>query len=80
MYFIMRLASLTLSNHKFVIIFIVGGATYGEAAAVAALNAANPNQRIVLGGTTIHNSDTFLEDVSSGFHAAVDIGDEKDFR
>jgi hypothetical protein len=48
------------SNHKFIIVFFVGGATFEEAAAVAALNAANPNQRIILGGTYIHNSQSYV--------------------
>ena len=65
-------------NHKFVILFMVGGATFEEAAMVAALNAANPaGQRIILGGTAIHNSQSFLADVSGGLHATIDVGDEK---
>lgn len=47
------------SNHKYrpqdLIVFIVGGATYAEAREVAALNAANPSVRILLGGTNIVN-------------------------
>ena len=38
-----------------VIVFIVGGATYAEALAVAQLNRATQGVRIVLGGTNIHN-------------------------
>ncbi|KXS13498.1 Sec1-like protein [Gonapodya prolifera JEL478] len=47
-----------------IIIFIVGGATYAEARAVTQLNATTPGVRIVLGGTFIHNSRSFLRDVS----------------
>ncbi len=54
-----------------IIVFIVGGATYGEAKAIAAFNAANaqggsktPGVRVVLGGTTVHNSESFLEMVT----------------
>ncbi|KAI9199556.1 Sec1-like protein [Polychytrium aggregatum] len=39
-----------------IIVFIVGGATYAEAREVSKINASNPGIRIVLGGTTIHNS------------------------
>ena len=46
-----------------VIIFVVGGATYEEAKMVATVNANVPGVRIVLGGTTVHNSSTFLEEV-----------------
>lgn len=49
-----------------IIVFMVGGATFAEAKSVAALNAANPNIRIVLGGTCIHNSASFLREVNEG--------------
>lgn len=39
-----------------IIVFIIGGATFEEARYIAQLNAATPGVRIVLGGTTIHNS------------------------
>lgn len=46
-----------------IIVFIIGGATYEEARTVATMNASTPGVRLVLGGTTIHNSSTFLEEV-----------------
>ncbi|KAJ4175095.1 vacuolar protein sorting-associated protein 45 [Fusarium falciforme] len=46
-----------------IIVFIAGGATYEEAKMIAGLNATSPGVRIVLGGTTIHNSASFLEEV-----------------
>jgi vacuolar protein sorting-associated protein 45 len=46
-----------------VVIFIVGGATYEEAKMVAQVNASSPGVRVVLGGTAVHNSTTFLEEV-----------------
>ena len=49
------------------VIFIVGGATYEEARMVAQLNVANKSQRIILGGTTILNSASFIEDL----HTAI---------
>ena len=46
-----------------VVVFIVGGATYEEAKTVAQVNASSPGVRVVLGGTSIHNSTTFLAEV-----------------
>ena len=46
-----------------IIVFIIGGATYEEAKMVASINASSPGVRVVLGGTTIHNGSTFLEEV-----------------
>ena len=46
-----------------IIVFIIGGATYEEAKTAASINAISPGVRVVLGGTTIHNSATFLDDV-----------------
>lgn len=46
-----------------VIVFVVGGATYEEAKMVAQVNASSPGVRVVLGGTTVHNSASFLEEV-----------------
>ncbi|NXU94749.1 VPS45 protein, partial [Xiphorhynchus elegans] len=39
-----------------IIVFLIGGATYEEALTVFNLNRSNPGVRIVLGGTTIHNT------------------------
>lgn len=44
-----------------IIVFMVGGATYEEALAVHQLN--TMGYRVILGGTTIHNSESFLEEV-----------------
>lgn len=46
-----------------IVVFMVGGATYEEAKMVAGINASTPGVRVVLGGTSIHNSSTFLEEV-----------------
>lgn len=46
-----------------IVIFMVGGSTYEEAKMVAQVNASSPGVRVVLGGTTIHNSETFLGEV-----------------
>jgi vacuolar protein sorting-associated protein 45 len=42
---------------------MIGGTTYEEALAVHQLNKNNFGVRIVLGGTTIHNSGSFFEEV-----------------
>lgn len=57
-----------LDRPQDVIVFIVGGATYAEALAVAQLNRATQGVRIVLGGTNIHNSQSFLAEVQGCTH------------
>ncbi|TPX68347.1 hypothetical protein SpCBS45565_g03173 [Spizellomyces sp. 'palustris'] len=47
-----------------IVVFMIGGTTYAEAHEVAKLNASNPGVRIVLGGTTVHSSQSFLREVS----------------
>ncbi|OAQ83925.1 vacuolar protein sorting-associated protein 45 [Purpureocillium lilacinum] len=47
-----------------IIVFMVGGATYEEAKMIAGVNASTPGVRVVLGGTSIHNAATFLEEAS----------------
>ncbi|XP_071965752.1 vacuolar protein sorting-associated protein 45-like [Antedon mediterranea] len=49
-----------------VVVFMVGGITYEEAFAVYTLNKTTPGVRIVLAGTCIHNSTSFMEEVSLG--------------
>uniref|UniRef100_V9KNW6 Vacuolar protein sorting-associated protein 45 n=1 Tax=Callorhinchus milii TaxID=7868 RepID=V9KNW6_CALMI len=49
-----------------IVVFMIGGATYEEAQTVYNLNRTSPGVRIVLGGTTIHNSRSFLEEVGAG--------------
>lgn len=48
-----------------IIVFIVGGATYEESLCVHQLQQAHPSVRLILGGTTIHNSASFIQEVSS---------------
>ncbi|CAM0134859.1 unnamed protein product [Umbelopsis sp. WA50703] len=43
-----------------IIVFFIGGTTYEEARYVAQLNASTPGARIVLGGTSVHNTQSFL--------------------
>ena len=52
-----------------IIVFMIGGVTYEEAKMVAQVNASSPGIRVVLGGTSVHNSATFLEDVESAVGA-----------
>uniref|UniRef100_A0A3Q3JS24 Vacuolar protein sorting-associated protein 45 n=1 Tax=Monopterus albus TaxID=43700 RepID=A0A3Q3JS24_MONAL len=48
-----------------IIVFLIGGATYEEALIVYNLNRSTPGVRIVLGGSTVHNTKSFLEEVMS---------------
>ncbi|XP_063368937.1 vacuolar protein sorting-associated protein 45 [Cydia amplana] len=48
-----------------IIVFIVGGATYEESLCVHQINQAYPGVRVVLGGTTIHNSASYFEEVKA---------------
>ncbi len=78
-----------------VVVFVVGGITFEEAAKVAAINAGTlqvgggsagtpgstaggayaPPFRVVIGGTTIHNSKTFLAELQRMTGSvAVDMG------
>ncbi|KAJ5033516.1 uncharacterized protein L3040_008631 [Drepanopeziza brunnea f. sp. 'multigermtubi'] len=46
-----------------IILFMIGGVTFEEAKTVSQINASSPGIRIVLGGTSVHNSTTFLEEM-----------------
>ncbi|DAZ93883.1 TPA: hypothetical protein N0F65_004730 [Lagenidium giganteum] len=62
-------ASPGIKKVKDVIVFICGGVTYEEAMKVAELNqkVAVHGQRVLLGGTYIHNSTSFLDEVADAF-------------
>ncbi|TPX57222.1 hypothetical protein PhCBS80983_g03998 [Powellomyces hirtus] len=47
-----------------IIVFMIGGATYAEAHEINKLNAQHPAVRIVLGGTSVHNSQSFLKEAA----------------
>lgn len=57
---------------KLVIVFMVGGSTYEEARSIAELNSQSERAdggwaqgiKFVLGGTSVHNSRTFLNDMA----------------
>ena len=53
-------------HNSLVVVYIAGGATYEEATKVAELNASGGIQ-VVLGGSYVHNSGTFLEDLDDAF-------------
>ncbi|ERL86007.1 hypothetical protein D910_03421 [Dendroctonus ponderosae] len=50
-----------------IIVFIVGGATYEESLTVHSFNKTYPSFNILLGGTTIHNSSSFLEEIENAY-------------
>ncbi|CAI2168165.1 1767_t:CDS:10 [Funneliformis geosporum] len=51
-----------------IIILMVGGVTYEEARNIAQLNESTAGVRIVLGGTTVHNSNSFLNEIQDAFY------------
>jgi vacuolar protein sorting-associated protein 45 len=47
-----------------IIIFMVGGVTYEEGTKVSEFNQANKGKiQVILGGSTVHNSTSFLEEL-----------------
>lgn len=63
-----RISSLVenLAFPQEILIFMVGGMTYEEATKVNEFNQANAGRiRVVLGGSTVHNSTSFLEELKS---------------
>lgn len=56
-----------------IIVFMIGGATYEEAKTVASINAITPGVRVVLGGTTIHNAGSFLDEVEDAVSSWPDV-------
>ncbi|CAG8559055.1 8133_t:CDS:10 [Ambispora leptoticha] len=57
-----------------IIIFMVGGVTYEEARYVAQLNESTAGVRLVLGGTCVHNSTSFLNEIQDAFFRFPTIG------
>ena len=51
-----------------VIVFIVGGSTYEESKCVRDWNERNPHMRVILGGSTVLNSDMFLTGLAGFEH------------
>jgi vacuolar protein sorting-associated protein 45 len=50
-----------------IFIYMVGGATFEEATKVAEFNKTNTDMRVVLGGSCVHNSNSFLREVANSF-------------
>ena len=46
-----------------IIVFMVGGCTFGEAMHVNRLTQQYPGVRVILGGTHVHNSKSFINEV-----------------
>ncbi|KAG0304932.1 vacuolar protein sorting-associated protein 45 [Dissophora globulifera] len=57
--FVENLATAGRDRPQDLIVVVVGGATYEEARFVSTLNATTPGTRIILGGTTIYNSQRY---------------------
>eukprot|EP00607_Mallomonas_marina_P010321 CAMPEP_0182419884 /NCGR_PEP_ID=MMETSP1167-20130531/4229_1 /TAXON_ID=2988 /ORGANISM="Mallomonas Sp, Strain CCMP3275" /LENGTH=562 /DNA_ID=CAMNT_0024595025 /DNA_START=86 /DNA_END=1774 /DNA_ORIENTATION=+ len=54
-----------------VMVFIVGGATYEEATKVAEFNTANPTMRVILGGSCVHNSQSFMGELEENYKSVL---------
>lgn len=50
---------------KEIIVFFIGGVTYEEVCSLHKINSSTPDVDIILGGTCVHNSRTFLQEVCS---------------
>jgi len=48
-----------------IIIFMLGGITFDESLIVHEFNSSNSGVRIIIGGTSIQNSSSFLRDISN---------------
>ena len=59
-------SSNTNKSYRTVILCIIGGITYEEQTYVQQFNANNQaSMRVILGGSTIHNADTFIKDIQN---------------
>ncbi len=62
------------TDFKQIFIYVVGGVTYSEAAIVSEFNKANPNgPRFILGGSCVHNSESFANDILQIKKRAADV-------
>lgn len=59
------------------IVFIIGGLTYVESMVVYQLNKSLPGMKIIAGGSFIHNSASFLDEVRRGFEFQSEIKMDK---
>jgi vacuolar protein sorting-associated protein 45 len=55
------------NQFKEIIIFMIGGTTFEEAYRIAEFNASNSGTRVLLGGSTIQNSTSFLKEIGTTF-------------
>ena len=62
-------AAFKRSPPREVIIFIVGGSTYEEARAVADWNDKNPHMRVILGGSAVLTSASFMRALTANAQA-----------
>jgi len=63
------------AKFKTVFVYIMGGITYEEAAAVNAINEIpDMGMKVFLGGSYVHNSRSFISDVLDSEGHAVDLG------
>lgn len=53
---------------KRIILYIIGGLTYDEALVVDQFNRCNPGTKVIIGGTSMHNYKSFIEEVQQAVH------------
>ena len=63
-----------------VIVFIVGGSTYEESRSVHDWNERNPHMRVLLGGSTVLNSEMFLAALTANMAGGTGSGKDEDVR
>ncbi|KAL3866037.1 hypothetical protein ACJMK2_043378 [Sinanodonta woodiana] len=54
-----------------IIVFYIGGTTYEESLSVLQLAKSSPGVRIILGGTSVHNLKSFLEEISAAHQGHI---------
>ena len=67
-------AGTTREKPQDIVVFMIGGTTYEEAKMIAQVNASVPGIRVVLAGTSVHNSTTFLDEVDDAVSSWPDVG------
>ena len=59
--------SATATKPSEIVVFIIGGATYEEAMKVSEFNTLNQSMKVVLGGSCVQNSNSFLHEINAAF-------------
>lgn len=72
--------SYLINRPQEVVVFIVGGITYEETAAIQSINKAYAgNIKIIIGGTNVHNFKSFQQEVLSMVAYSSSISESRDY-